>query len=177
MGVRTGNIKGKRKALKNVPSDVFVTCILIGKHSEDTGRYCFVNNLNDFYLQLSNILGGMYKCKMYDQVEQVIRMLPDDIINDLEFMVSYRKNKEPILIQQGSKFIEFGCSCGEVFFRKYVQETCGEYYKPSKDDEQLFNYHRRLGHTIYYHKAKRVKHSSGKNPYWQDWGKYPWHTQ
>ena len=103
----------------------------------------------------------------------VVDMIEDEIKRYREYM----KNRKPIGV--GTKFIEFSCSCNEIFFREYNHRQTGDkYYVPDETDEKLFGYHRRLGHTIYYKKAKHVKRSRvGNNPLWQTWGPREWKPQ
>ena len=59
IGVRTGVLSGKERGIENVPNDVIATCWLIGSHSDAAGRHCFVNNLDDLYLQLECLFVGL----------------------------------------------------------------------------------------------------------------------
>ena len=174
MGVRTGVPKGKEVAVQNVPSDIFMMCTLIGAHSESHGRHCFVYNLNDYVLDLKHTLIGMYAAKMTHQIRQLFNILPDYIIKAIESECKRVLTRDRNTIVVGTKFIEFSCSCEEIFFRVYNHNTPdGEYHEVTLDDEQLFDYHRRLGHTVSYRKCKHVKRSRvGNNRYWQQWGPY-----
>lgn len=173
-GVRTGIIKGKEKALETTPKDVFVACILLGSHSDDEGRYCFVQCLADYPLQIKEMFIAMYKTGMRHQFKDIFWSLSDEIITLIldAIPLDYQKKKA---IDIGSKFIEFTCDCGEVFFREYNHDHGDNYYVPNELDIRLFDFHRRLGHRVLYRKCKRVRHSKvGKNKFWQEWGPYEW---
>lgn len=176
-GVRVGTIAGKERALKEEPSDIFVECWLIGSHSEHCGRHCFVTNVGDAVLTLRTRLQTLHRLGLLRWVlRTTFKTLHDnEILNMIEEEVNRAiiRTFRPKEIKTGTRFIEFSCSCGERFFRVYNHDTIdGDYYKPNESDERLFNYHRDLGHTIYYKKVKRVNRSrKGDNKYWQDWGR------
>ena len=174
IGYRTGAIKGKEKSLENVPSDVFVVCTLIGEHSESCGQHRFVYNIADFYLEFRTLFIALEKAGLLKRViEYTLRTSSDPITESLVAGVKRAKRRHSVEI--GCKFIDFNCSCEEYFFREYNHANGGQYYKPTKADEKLFDIHRALGHTITYTKAKRVKHSrKGDNQFWQMWGPTEW---
>ena len=181
MGVRTGVIKGKEKAVETTPSDIFVQCLLIGSHSDAKGRHCFVTNVADAYLDLRTIILGWKKSgRLIRAFRSAFNTMSDDILTEVsdELLDIFHRSRYPHtldVVDVGTKFIEFGCSCGEVFFREYNYRHEGKYYKPTKVDKTVFDYHRRLGHTIRYRKCKMVKKSRvGDNSRWQDWGWHPW---
>lgn len=159
-----------------MPKDVFVACTLIGSHSEAEGRYCFVQCLADYPLQIRNMLVAMYNSGMRKQFQHIFWPLSDDIINLLQEAINWRRgSSNRKVLDIGSKFIEFMCDCGEIFFREYNHDHGGRYYRPVEMDERLFNFHRELGHVIQYRKCKRVEHSRvGNNSLWQEWGPYKW---
>ena len=172
--VRTGVIKGKERAHETTPKDVFVACILIGSHSEAEGRYCFVQCLADYPLQIRELFIAMYKTGMRAQFRQIFWPLNDELMQMIKDAVNWRGRKAKS-IEVGSKFIEFTCDCGELFFREYNHDHGNNYYVPSEVDEKLFTFHRRLGHRVLYRKCKRVRHSRvGNNKFWQEWGPYEW---
>ena len=173
MGYRTGVIRGKEKAIESTPSDVFVICTLIGSHSEDCGQHRYIFNVEDFYLELRTLFQGMHKTGLFRRtIRSLFTQIPEEVIQDLQSEIDFHYRKQsPIGI--GTKFIEFSCSCGQILFREYNHNQAGnKYYKPTPIDKRLFEIHRQLGHTIYYEKSRRVKHSKRGNPYWQNWGKH-----
>ena len=174
MGYRTGPIKGKEKAIEQVPSDVFVICTLIGSHSEDCGQHRYIFNIEDFYLELRTLFQGMHKTGIFRRtIRSLFTQIPEEVIQDLQSEIDfYYRKQTPIDI--GTTFIEFTCSCGQIFFREYNKDQAGDkYYKPTDADEKLFEIHRQLGHTIFYEKSRRVKKSSQGNTFWQSYGKHP----
>lgn len=171
IGYRTGLILGKEKSLETVPSDVFVICTLIGAHSEDHGQHRFVYNIADFYLEFRTLFRGLLKAGLLERViDRTLRTSPDEVTTAIKNAL--RKSKKSSIIDIGSKFIEFYCSCGDDFFREYNDNHGGNYYKPDDNDKIVFEIHRNLGHKILYRKMKRVKHSNADNPLWQQWGPY-----
>lgn len=173
-GVRTGMIKGKEKALKNVPEDVIIFCHLIGAHSSSKGKYTFVENVADQYLEMRARFIALYKLGLLQRTfRYVLNITSIHIIQELQNELERYNERQsnPHMLVRGSKFIEFSCSCKEIFFREWNDDNGGEYYRPNKRDEIYFDVHRKLGHTIYYKKAKMVQESKvGNNKYWQDWG-------
>jgi len=175
IGIRTGVIKGKEKAIENQPTDVIVKCVLLGSHSEDVGKHTFILNIGDQYLDMWVWFHALYSLGLLERTfRSVLNITGIHVIQELQNEIDrYNENKSnPHAIDIGSKFIEFSCSCKEVFFREYNEDqTNGKYYKPNKRDEVYFDVHRDLGHEVFYRKAKRVKKSKvGDNEYWQDWG-------
>jgi len=178
-GARTGVITGKEKGIENVPSDIFVTCHLIGSHSEACGRHTFICNIPDFYLQWWMESRALYKAGFLKRViRSFFNVGSDPVVGVFEEEIKRYRKQRVVKGESdiGQKFIEFSCSCKEVFFREYNDEQeDGKYYTPDEFDEKLFEYHRRLGHIIYYKKAKRVKKSrTGNNRFWQIWGPREW---
>lgn len=178
MGYRTGVIKGKEKAIENVPADVFVICTLIGSHSEDCGQHRYIFNVEDFYLELRTLFQGLHTTGLLRRtIRSLFTQIPEEAIQDLQSEIDYfyMQRKYPKPIDIGTKFIEFSCSCSQIFFREYNHhQPSNQYYKPTSADEKLFEIHRQLGHTIYYEKCRRVKHSKHGNQFWQNYGKYPY---
>lgn len=174
MGVRTGMIKGKEKALENEPTDVILYCHLIGAHSESKGRYTFVENVGDQYLDMWTRFVALYRLGLLQRTfRSVLNIVSIDIIQELQDEIERYNERQldPHVYGTGTKFIEFSCSCKEIFFREHNYDHGGKYYKPNKRDKLYFDVHRKLGHTIYYMKAKMVNHSKvGNNSRWQDWG-------
>lgn len=175
MGYRTGVIKGKESAIEQVPSDVFVICTLIGSHSEDCGQHRYIFNVEDFYLELRTLFQGMHKTGLLRRtIRSLFTQIPEECIQDLQSEIDFRY-REQTPIDIGTKFIEFSCSCEQIFFREYNGDQAGnKYYKPTDTDEKLFDVHRQLGHTIFYEKHRRVKHSKQDNKSWQNYGKHPY---
>ncbi len=175
IGVRTGVIKGKEKAIENEPTDVIVTCHLIGAHSESKGKYSFVSNVGDQYLTMWAEFVSLWKLGLLKRTfRSVLNITGIHIVQELQWELE-RYNEKQLdshLYGVGTKFIEFSCSCKEIFFREHnYDQRDGGYYKPNRRDEIFFDVHRKLGHTIYYKKAKMVKKSKvGDNSRWQDWG-------
>lgn len=178
MGYRTGVIKGKEQAIENEQTDVFVVCTLIGSHSEDCGQHRYIFNVEDFYLELRTLFQGMYATGLFRRtVRSLFSQIREELIQDLQSEIDhyYNRKKYPKPVVIGTKFIEFSCSCGQIFFREWNHDQVGnKYYKPTSTDEKLFDVHRQLGHTVFYEKHRRVKKSKGDNPFWQNYGKYPY---
>jgi len=172
IGIRKGPIKGKKKALKNIPHDVFPQCFIIGTHSEAAGRHCFVANIEDFYTWIRTMFMALDRVKIFDRVMEYV-FNTSNFEERLEKLIKYRKRHKHSVVDYGSTLIRYYCSCGQELIRDYKQRG-GKYYKLTKDDEILFRLHRRLGHRILWQKAMYVRHSSGKNPYWRDYPVHEW---
>jgi len=168
VGFRKGVIQGKETAIKNVPSDCFTNCILIGSHSESCGRMTSILNLPDFYLQFRQMFFALWKV---GQLKRIMRSTlvscNDEIEHEIEEAIWSRKWRKDHPIKIGTKFVEFFCSCGETFFREYNHENGKSWYKPNGRDKYLFQLHRDLGHIVQYRKCKRIKRG-----FWQTWGPY-----
>ena len=89
-GVRTGVIAGKEKAIECTPKDVFVWCIMIGSHSEDEGRHCFVLCLADFPLQIREMFWVMYKTGMRRQFRELFAVMPDPVVDLIDREIKWR---------------------------------------------------------------------------------------
>jgi len=167
-GVRTGGIDRKRKALKNAPSDVVCVCALIGPHSEAHGQHLFIYNINDFYMEFISRLTALERLGLLERSLRTTFVMSDEVYKAMDrIMRNYNRDmaKEKYhTVKVGTRFIEYQCSCGEVFFRIWKKD-----YTPTANDLIFMRCHKKLGHTILYRKCKHVKHSKGKNPYWQEW--------
>lgn len=173
-GVRKGALDGKVKAHETTPSDVFVECWIIGDHSDQPAHHIFVTNIPDAYLELVGKLNALKKTGRLKRALRTTFNVIDEEIVQLVRDEAIRNLSEGAPIEIGTKFIEFRCDCGEIFFREYNHDQPdGEYYVPDKEDLKLFGYHIDLGHSIHYIKAKRVRRSRGDNQYWQQWGPTP----
>lgn len=176
MGVRTGLIKGKERALSDSPDDVVCQCLLIGTHSEAHGRHCFVMNIEDFFLQLRSTLSGLHELGLLERViANVFDSVPKpgvetvigDLIRQREASTSY------FTVEPGVKIQKFLCSCGEEFFKKWYKKDEPISYKPTDADEIFFNIHRRLGHRVFALVSTATEaHDGHSHPegtkYWED---------
>jgi hypothetical protein len=178
MGVRTGPIKGKEKALADSPDDVVCQCLLIGTHSEAHGRHCFVMNIEDFLLQLRSTLSGLHELGLLERVlEGVFQSVPrpgvETAIRDLIHRREVESAGPYFVVGPGVKIQKFYCSCGQEFFRKWYKSGETISYVPTAGDEIFFNVHRRLGHQVFMMMSTAAEaHDGHSHPegtkYWDD---------
>lgn len=147
-GVRTGIINGKGKACKKYPDDVMVYCLLLGSHSDMQGKYCFIENIPDQYLEIRSRFIALHDLGLLKRtLKRILYVSGHDIRKDI--MDALKETKKHTTIEKGARFIEFQCSCGEIFFREYVKD-----YKLTNEDKIFIDVHRKLNHHIRYFKAK-----------------------
>jgi hypothetical protein len=145
MGLRIDNeFPGKIKAIANEPSDVIVTCHLLGSHSDDHGHMTTISNVPDFYLHLLNIFSCLSRVGLLKPtLRSVLNLLShadgatyDDIDG---FVLDKWIEKKPDVQEV---MVKVDCSCGELF-RFYKNE-----HTFTPQERRFFEAHAHLGHTV-----------------------------
>lgn len=148
VGVRLDdNFPGKEKAIGNMPSDIIVSCDILGAHSDDQGPHTVISNVEDQYIFLEPHLIAMNELGLLKKTFKSIfygrgRHLKEIIRQAIEETDTYTE------IKKGQVMTKVFCrDCDEEIYRWYNLEIIHKI-----KEHKIWNYievHFNLEHDIY----------------------------